>query len=140
MKISEKVCLFFLLFLICVQFNDCSKKYRYIEKYIGSWDFIVINSVKNYTSGVESTDTVLFEGVIKPGSSDNKILILYSEQDQIEIEVDEGGNMIMYCEGPSKCIGKFEDANTFEYQHSERVNTGKSLMSYSTIIHGKKIS
>lgn len=126
-------------------FSTTCKEERLIDKYLGKWEFEVINSIFVYqlNSNIllsSSEDTILYTGTIIPGSGDNGIVVQCTEYLNINLSVDSNGQILKNCLPPSTCHGEFSDINTLHYFYSSRVNNSNNTTTSShTEISGRRI-
>ncbi len=95
---------------LCI-FHGCQRELvDYRNKYVGNWIFNVeIKEVNTDSIGCFSFDTVCFDGVICFGDEPNEILIHYTEENKVQLIVDEEGVLSGF---PTHyCEGEFENDN-----------------------------
>jgi hypothetical protein len=129
--------------LFAVFSTTCKDDERLINKYLGRWEFEVINSEVIYKLNSDSVltsteDTILYTGVINPGPGENVIMVQYTESLNINLTLDVNGQILTNCLQPSTCHGEFSDIYAFNYFYSSRVNYLNTTTSSSTEINGKK--
>jgi hypothetical protein len=144
MNKSSLIRLIALIALVEVLSTTCKDEERLIDKYLGEWEFEVINSKFIYQLNsnsilTSSEDTILYTGVINPGPGENGIMVQYTESLNINLTVDVNGQILKNCLQPSTCHGEFSDINTFYYFYSSRVNNINTTTSSHTEIIGKKL-
>lgn len=92
-------------------FYGCQRELAdYRSRFTGKWAFIVeINVVNTDSIGCYASDTVCFDGVISSGDKPNEILIHYTEENKVQLIVDEEGVLSGF---PTHyCAGEFESDN-----------------------------
>lgn len=72
---------------------SCKKEVpNYLNNYVGNWKFEVIKISFNTDSiGSNSRDSLIYDGTIAFGKSDNQILIKYTAEDSVYLTIDEAG-------------------------------------------------
>ncbi|MCL2291025.1 MAG: hypothetical protein FWC34_10060 [Bacteroidetes bacterium] len=76
-------------------FTGCDKYNR--DKYAGNWDFTVerIHCKKNSLGDFLEIgrETIFYSGKITLGSSENTLILHYTERDKVDIRIDKEANM-----------------------------------------------
>lgn len=82
-----------LIFVILLVLGGCKKKpFDYRNKYIGDWKFNVHIIEQNMDSvGSNVNDTFVYVGNIEYGTSSDEILINYTSDDDVMLEIDKNG-------------------------------------------------
>lgn len=98
----------FFSFLVILCFTQCEKDaFDYRNPYIGDWKFDVVRTEFNMAGiGYYSSDTSEYNGEIKYGGERNILLIKYGIDAEMEVAIDEDGNMVSFSYG--RTSGSFE--------------------------------
>ncbi len=102
--------LFKLFISLIVIYTLVSCKNDICSKYIGDWRFTVEMTKFNIDSiGQFWQDTIFYDGEISNGGSDNELVIQYTEECSISLDIDEYG--MLYGFPTVYCNGKFKNDN-----------------------------
>jgi hypothetical protein len=89
----------FVILSIVIILSACEKKpFDYRNKYIGKWDFVVERREFSMdTNDTHYWDTISYQGKIDYANGENNLLVQYTADDTITIEVDKDGNIVKPC-------------------------------------------
>lgn len=114
--------------------TNCTKEpFDYRNKYIGIWSFKITNSGYNSTDSTEFNYTEVFEGEVKYGSEDDKVIIKFGGNSNqiLDLEIDKKGQLSGFSQ--SNGDGEFKSKKElFAIRAIE--NDG----SYTQVIRGEK--
>ncbi|MBQ8222960.1 MAG: hypothetical protein IJZ87_06415 [Bacteroidales bacterium] len=101
----KKLFKLYILLLAVLPFVCCKSDIR--NEYTGNWQFIVEMTKLNIDSiGQFWKDTIFYEGKITDGNSDNELVIQYTEEYSISLNIDDYGILsefpTVYCNGKFK--------------------------------------
>jgi hypothetical protein len=82
------------ILLVSLGLTACKKNpFDYRSKYLGDYEFTTTISSWNMISGVQPTETTVYNGSVSMSSLEGKIRINYMDGISTDVEVDREGNL-----------------------------------------------
>ena len=122
-----------LIISIIFFFSNCEKENtNYSEKYLGNWEFNVIQKDCLIFWPDPNIDTTIFIGKIEKTNSINQINIQYLQDRNVTANINEKGELFFTYEN---CNGKFDNNNIIQIYLEGSGKGGKTIQE----IKGKKL-
>jgi hypothetical protein len=112
---------------ILLFFAGCDKYHR--NRYVGDWDFVTERIFYNKDTNSEyyiieqERDTVYYSGKIKLGSAENRIIIKYTENDEVNtwLRISDDKRAFIHNEEAGDMLGKYPSGE-FENKNKMYLN------------------